>query len=150
MILREIVISVAVGMITGMMSGWLSGAMVMNHYRKLDEEQTRKELHIKYLEETAMHVSKVLNEVDLLIHRDGPPDYDNILREIGIFQIPDGKLDEKDDSARIAEEKTILMNRIENQIKEDTLDARQAAIELIKLSAKLMVAMETYRRENLQ
>ncbi|MCQ4637553.1 hypothetical protein NE619_12520 [Anaerovorax odorimutans] len=147
--LYEIFVSVAVGMITGMLSGWLSGFMVMNHYRKIDDETQRRQLHIKYLEATTMHVSKVLNEIDLLIHRDGPLDYENALREIGVFQIPSGKLDEKDDSAAIIQEKTALMDKIEKGIKNETLDLRQAAMELIKLSAKLIVAMENYRREKL-
>ena len=149
MIFREIVISVAVGMITGMLSGWLSGFMVMKHYRRIDDETQRRQLHIKYLEATTMHGTKVLHEIDLLIHRDGPLDYENVLREIGLIQIPSGKLDEKHESAVIAQEKTQLMDQIEKRIKDDTLDLREAAMQLIKLSVKLMAAMDNYRREKL-
>lgn len=147
MFISQILIPVAVGMITGLMSGWLSGMMVTHHYRKIDEKQERHLQHIKYLEDTAIHVSKVLNEIDLLIHHEGPLDYENALREIGIIQIPEGQLNEQDNTVSIVREKDLLLSEIEKQLKDDTIDLRQASLRLIKLSVKLVMAIEKCRQE---
>ncbi len=147
MFISQILIPVAVGMITGLMSGWLSGMMVTHHYRKIDEKQERHLQHVKYLEDTAIHVSKVLNEIDLLIHHEGPLDYENALREIGIIQIPEGQLNEQDKTVSIVREKDLLLSDIEKQLKEDTIDLRQASLQLIKLSVKLVMAIEKCRQE---
>ncbi len=150
MFLSQILIPVAIGMITGMLSGWLSGAMVTHHYRKLDERQEQHNLHIKYLEDSALHISKVLNEVDLQIHHDGPPDHENVLREIGIIQIPAGKLNREDDSSSIIQEKDRLLSEIEKGLKEDSIDLQYASLQLIRLSIRLMNAIEEYRQKNLR
>lgn len=147
MFVSQILIPVAVGMITGLMSGWLSGIMVTHHYRKIDEKQERHLRHIKYLEDTAIHVSKVLNEIDLLIHHEGPLNYENALREIGVIRIPEGQLNEQDKTFSIVREKDLLLSDIEKQLKDDTIDLRQASLQLIKLSVKLVMAIEKCRQE---
>lgn len=143
----ETSISVIISMITGLLSGWISGAMVTRHYRKIDEKHELQFLHIKYLESSTVHLSRVLSEIDLLERKDEPPDYENLLREIGIIQIPDGKLDEEHASASIIQEKDLLLSEIEKQIKEERINLPQAALQLIKLSVKLMAATDEYRRE---
>lgn len=121
--------------------------MVTRHYRKIDEKHELQFLHIKYLESSTVHLSRVLSEIDLLERKDEPPDYENLLREIGIIQIPDGKLDEEHASASIIQEKDLLLSEIEKQIKEESINLPQAALQLIKLSVKLMAATDEYRRE---
>lgn len=71
----EMLLSAAIGMGTGILSGWLSGVIVTRYYRSLDQKQEQRVLHIKYLEDTAAHLLRVLNELDLLTHKDGPADY---------------------------------------------------------------------------
>lgn len=121
--------------------------MVTRHYRKIDEKHELQFLHIKYLESSTVHLSRVLSEIDLLERKDEPPDYENLLREIGIIQIPDGKLDEEHASASIIQEKDLLLSEIEKQIKKERINLPQAALQLIKLSVKLMAATDEYRRE---
>lgn len=143
----ESIISIVISMLTGLLSGLISGAMVTRHYRKLDEKHELQFLHIKYLESSTVHLSRILGEIDLLEQKDEPPDYENLLREIGIIQIPDGKLDEAHPSSSIIQEKDQLLSEMEKKIKEDGIDLRQAALQLIRLSVRLMAATEDYRHE---
>lgn len=145
--LTEIFASIIISMITGLLSGWISGTVVTRHYRKIDEKHELQFLHIRYLENSTVHLSKILNEIDLLAHKEGPPDYENLLREIGIIQIPEGKLDEEHESASLIQEKNRLLSEIEKELKEDSIDLSRAALQLIKLSVKLMTATENYRHE---
>lgn len=145
--LIETLISVIISMLTGLVSGWISGAAVTRHYRKIDERHELQFLHIKYLESSTVHLSRILNEIDLLARKDGPLDYENLLREIGIIQIPEGKLDERHESALIIQEKDQFLSGLEKELKEGSADLSQAALHLIKLSVKLMTATDTYRQE---
>ena len=97
----ESLVSIIISMFTGLLSGVISGAMVTRHYRKIDEKHELQFLHIQYLESSTVHLSKILGEIDLLEQKDDPPDYENLLREIGVIQIPEGKLDEAHPSAYI-------------------------------------------------
>ena len=117
--------------------------------RELDQKQEQRVLHIKYLEDTAAHLLRVLNELDLLTHKDGPADYENLLREIGIIQISRGKLDDSDPTAALILEKNDMLSEIEHELKENRLDLQQASLRLIKLSVRLMDATDAYRKQNL-
>ncbi len=132
----EMLLSAAIGMGTGILSGWLSGVIVTRYYRSLDQKQEQRVLHIKYLEDTAAHLLRVLNELDLLTHKDGPADYENLLREIGIIQISRGKLDDSDPTAALILEKNDMLSEIEHDLKENRLDLQQASLRLIKLSVR--------------
>lgn len=145
--LMESIVSIIISMLTGLLSGVISGAMVTRHYRKIDEKHELQFLHIQYLESSTVHLSKILGEIDLLEQKDDPPDYENLLREIGVIQIPEGKLDEAHPSASIIQEKDQLLSQMEKKIKEEGIDLRQAALQLIRLSVKLMIATEDYRHE---
>ena len=145
----EMLLSAAIGMGTGILSGWLSGVIVTRYYRSLDQKQEQRALHIKYLEDTATHLLRVLNELDLLAHKDGPADYENLLREIGIIQISRGKLDDSDPTAALILEKNDMLSEIEHELKENRLDLQQASLRLIKLSVRLMDATDAYRKQNL-
>ena len=145
----EMLLSAAIGMGTGILSGWLSGVIVTRDYRSLDQKQEQRVLHIKYLEDTAAHLLRVLNELDLLTHKDGPADYENLLREIGIIQISRGKLDDSDPTAALILEKNDMLSEIEHDLKENRLDLQQASLRLIKLSVRLMDATDAYRKRNL-
>lgn len=140
--------SIMISLVTGLLSGWISGATVTRHYRKLDERHELQFLHIKYLESSTIHLARILGEIELLEQKENePPDYENLLREIGVIQIPDGKLDEKHGSASIIQEKDRLLSEIEKKVKDGSIDLRQTALRLIRLSVKLMAATEEYRRE---
>ena len=145
----EMLLSAAIGMGTGILSGWLSGVIVTRYYRSLVQKQEQRVLHIKYLEDTAAHLLRVLNELDLLTHKDGPADYENLLREIGIIQISRGKLDDSDPTAALILEKNDMLSEIEHELKENRLDLQQASLRLIKLSVRLMDATDAYRKQNL-
>lgn len=145
--LIETLISIIISILTGLVSGWISGAAVTRHYRKIDERHELQFLHIKYLESSTVHLSRILNEIDLLDRKDGPPDYENLLREIGIIQIPEGKLDERHESALIIQEKDQVLSAFEKELKDGSADLSRAALQIIKLSVKLMTATEAYRRE---
>ena len=149
MFLTQILIPIIIGMITGMLSGWLSGAMVTHQYRRLDKKQEEHLHQIKYMEDSAVHLSRILNEIDLLIHKEKPVDYENVLREIGIIQIPEGKLKETHPSARIIREKEALLMQIEKELKSGSSDLRNTALHLIRISIRLMDAIDAYRRSHL-
>lgn len=144
----EMLLSAAIGMGTGILSGWLSGVIVTRYYRRLDQRRELRALHIKYLEDSAAHLLRVLNEIDLLLHREGPPDYENLLREIGIIQISRGKLDDSDPTAALILEKNEILSQMERALKESGLDLRKASLRLIEMSVRLMDATDAYRRRS--
>lgn len=148
MSLFELLLSAAMGIATGLLSGWMSGVIVTRYYRRLDRRRELQVLHLKYLEDTAAHLMRVLNEVDLLLQKEEPLDYENLLREIGIIQLSRGKLDDSEPSADLIRQKNEILSAMENALKENRIDLRQASFQLIKLSIRLMGAADAFRKKN--
>lgn len=76
---KEIILNIVICLITGIISGIITGVIVTKHYRKKDDERSKRDMRDKNLSIVIEYLEDIMSELEIL-EREPVPDYTHLKR----------------------------------------------------------------------